>query len=135
MAFEHQRSRPNGELPRGAPGQTSSGPTAQPSGARGCRIASVPPSTYSTEPTTSDAASESRKAIGAATSSGRPSRPSAEGYASDSGPKTGSAASCSVIAVATLPGATELRRIPAPAHSRVTPVRRAHQASAALVAG
>ena len=53
--------------------------TSQPSGAIGCRIASVPPSTYRTEPTTSAAASESRKPIGAAISSGRPSLPMAVG--------------------------------------------------------
>ena len=59
--------------------QTSTGPTAQPSGAIGCSIASVPPSTYRQVPTISDAASESRNAIGAAISSARPSRPIAVG--------------------------------------------------------
>ena len=60
-------------------GQTSTGPTAQPSGEIGCSIASVPPSTYRQVPTMSEAASESRKAIGAAISSARPSRPMAVG--------------------------------------------------------
>jgi DNA-binding MarR family transcriptional regulator len=46
---------------------------------RGLRIASVPPSTTSVEPTNSDAASESRNAIASATSSGRPARSSADG--------------------------------------------------------
>ena len=41
--------------------------------------ASVPPSTTSVAPTTSEAASESRKAMTAATSSGRPGRPIALG--------------------------------------------------------
>ena len=39
------------------------------------------------------------------------------------------------MAVATLPGAIELSRMPAPIHSGFTPSRRAHHASAALLAG
>ena len=48
-------------------------------GARGFRIASVPPSAYTTEPTIRLLASESRKPISAAISSGRPGRPIAVG--------------------------------------------------------
>ncbi len=59
--------------------QGSTGPTSQPSGLIGCRIASVPPSTYRQLPTISDAASERRNAIGAAISSALPSRPMAVG--------------------------------------------------------
>lgn len=48
-------------------------------GARGCRIASVPPSAYTTEPTIRLLASDNRKPISAAISSGRPARPIAVG--------------------------------------------------------
>ncbi len=52
-----------------------------------------------------------------------------------SGPNTGSARIRSTIGVSVAPGATELSRMPAPAHSAFTPSRRAHQASAAFVDG
>src|SRR4051794_15491062 len=70
-----------------------------------------------------------------ATSAGVAPRPAGTGYESSNGPRVASARPSATMAVSVSPGATALRRMPAPIHGSVTAWRRTQRATATLDAG